>query len=173
MKRIAEALILSELSYPRLKVFLAFLFCPLVPGFIAGIIKTIATLAHVAMNPRLIGEVAGAQLLLMPFLAPLLAQAIFLLPFLIFSAVIALMKINRTQRNCTVIALSGACLATLWVVPFIYAVLHDAKGADIAEELIGLATLFATAIASCWLTARLFLPDPADLDILPALEVER
>ncbi|UQS16683.1 hypothetical protein [Pseudomonas sp. HS6] len=153
---------MNEVKYPRLKVFLAFLLCPLVPGFIASIIKTLATIFHLAMNPRLMGEVVGGELMLMPFLGPVLAEAVFLVPFLLFAMVIALMKVKRTSRACSVIALSGAVLATLWVTPFVLAVLSDVKGASFSEEISGMVVLFVTAMATCWLTARFFLPDPAE-----------
>ncbi len=154
----------SDVSYPRLKVFLAFLLCPLAPGFIAGLFKTIATVAHLAMNPRLMGEVAGAELMLMPFLGPVLAQVVFLVPFLLFSLVIASMKVKRTSRACSVIALSGAVLATLWVTPFIVAVVRDVESAKFSDEIFGMVVLFVTSMATCWLTARFFLPDPTELE---------
>jgi hypothetical protein len=154
---------LSEVKkYPRLKVFLAFLLCPLVPGFIASIIKTLATIFHLAMNPRLMGEVVGGELMLMPFLGPLLAEVVFLVPFLLFAMVIALMKVKRTGRSCSVIALSGAALATLWVTPFVLALVSDVNGANFSDEMFGMVVLFVTAMATCWLTARFFLPHPAE-----------
>ncbi|WP_426204238.1 hypothetical protein [Pseudomonas sp. TWP3-1] len=150
---------MNKAAYPRLKVFLIFLFCPAVPGFIAGIVKTFATIAHIAMNPRLIGEVAGAQLMLMPFLAPVLAVLIFLIPFLFFSAVIALTKVMKTPRACMLIALSGASLATLWVMPFILAVVREHDGAAVSDYAWEIVVLFLTSMATCWLTARLSLPE--------------
>ncbi|WP_432216916.1 hypothetical protein ACREYJ_16010 [Pseudomonas kribbensis] len=154
---------MSEVKkYPRLKVFLAILLCPLVPGFIASIIKTLATIFHLTMNPRLMGEVVGGELMLMPFLGPLLAEVIFLVPFLVFAMVIALMKIKRTNRACSVIALAGAALAILWVTPFVLAVVSDVKGATFSDEMFGMVVLFVTAMATCWLTARFFLPDPTE-----------
>lgn len=149
----------KKTAYPRLKVFLMFLLSPVVPGFIAGLVKTFTTIAHIAMNPRLIGEVAGAQLMLMPFLAPVLAFLIFLIPFLFFSAVIALTKVLKTPRACMLIALSGASLATLWVMPFILAVVLDHDGAAFSDYAGGIAVLFLTSMATCWLTARLSLPE--------------
>ncbi len=154
---------MSEVKkYSRLKVFLAFLLCPLVPGFIASIIKTLAMIFHLTMNPRLMGEVVGRELMLMPFLGPLLAEVIFLVPFLVFAMVIALMKVKRTNRACSVIALAGAALAILWVPPFVLAVVSDVKGATFSDEMFGMVVLFVTAMATCWLTARFFLPDPTE-----------
>jgi len=152
-------------KYPRLKIFLAFFLCPLVPGFIGGIVKTLATIAHLAMNPRLMGEVVGGELMLMPFLGPVLAQVVFLVPFLLFPLVIVAMKVKRTNRACSVIALSGASLATLWVIPFVIAMVRDIERARFSDEVFGLVVLFVTALATCWLTARFFLPDPAVVDI--------
>ncbi|MBV4458841.1 hypothetical protein KVG96_12845 [Pseudomonas sp. COR58] len=151
-------------NYPRLKVFLAFLLCPLVPGFIAGIVKTVATVAHLAMNPRLIGEV-GPELMMMPFLAPVLALLIFIVPFLLFSSAIAGLKVTRTVRACATVALVGACVATLWVVPFVVAVFRDDPRGDGLEYALELAVLFAVSTATCWLTARFFLPEPVSLEV--------
>lgn len=100
--------------------------------------------------------------MLMPFLGPLLAEAVFLLPFLLFAMVIALMKVKRTSRSCSVIALSGAALATLWVTPFVLAAVSDVEDATFSDEMFGMVVLFVTAMATCWLTARFFLPDPTE-----------
>lgn len=72
------------------------------------------------------------------------------------------MKVKRTGRSCSVIALSGAALATLWVTPFVLAVVSDVKGATFSDEMFGIFVLFVTAMATCWLTARFFLPHPAE-----------
>lgn len=65
---------MSGIIYPRHKVFLAFFLCPLVLGFIAGIIRTVAVVAELVNNPKLLGSVRGIELLLMPFLTPLFIQ---------------------------------------------------------------------------------------------------
>ncbi|EJM56742.1 hypothetical protein [Pseudomonas sp. GM48] len=98
---------MSKVSYPRRKVFFAFFFCPLMLGLIVGVVKFVALLVHLASNARLMGEVRGTELVLMPIAAPLIAQVVFLLPFLGFAALIALKKIHRTTRNCVVISLTG------------------------------------------------------------------
>lgn len=154
---------LNKSGYPRLKVFWAFLLCPMVPGFIAGIVKTIAAIAHLAMNPRLIGE-AGPELMVMPLLAPFLALLVYLVPFLLFASLIAWMKIERIRRNCTMISLAGAGIATLWVAPFIVAVVRDVDGASYPDYALGLTVLFAAAMTTCWLTAYFFLPHTICLD---------
>jgi uncharacterized membrane protein len=76
-------------------------------GLIVGVVKFVALLVHLASNARLMGEVRGTELVLMPIAAPLIAQVVFLLPFLGFAALIALKKIHRTTRNCVVISLTG------------------------------------------------------------------
>lgn len=50
---------MTQASYPRGKVFMAFLLCPLIPGFIAGLVNSGLLVAHLATHPRLIGEVRG------------------------------------------------------------------------------------------------------------------
>ncbi|WP_123723010.1 MULTISPECIES: hypothetical protein [Pseudomonas] len=150
---------MSGVIYPRRKVFLAFFLCPLVLGFIAGIIRTVAVLAELVSNPKLLGSVRGAELLLMPFLTPLLIQLAFFLPFLGYALAIALIKVNKTPRSCMVVSFLGSCIATSWVLLFISNVVQNIKGAQYSDYIIELLMLFVASMATCWLTAHFFLPE--------------
>ncbi|HEX4552162.1 hypothetical protein [Pseudomonas sp.] len=151
---------MSKTGYPHRRVFLAFLLCPFVLGFIGGIIKTITLLAHLVNTPKLLGEVRGGELVLMPLLAPFLAQLIFLLPFLILAGAISLLKIRRTTANCSRVALAGASVATGWVFCFVLLVVFDKdiKGGGISDYLMELSVVFFASLATCGFAARLFLP---------------
>ena len=150
---------MSGVIYPRRKVFLAFFLCPLVLGFIVGIIRTVAVLAELVSNPKLLGSVRGAELLLMPFLTPLLIQLAFFLPFLGYALAIALIKVNKTPRSCMVVSFLGSCIATSWVLLFISNVVQNIKGAQYSDYIIELLMLFVASMATCWLTAHFFLPE--------------
>lgn len=150
---------MSGIIYPRRKIFLAFFLCPLILGFIAGIIRTVAVLAELVNNPKLLGSVRGAELLLMPFLTPLLIQLAFFLPFLGYALAIALIEVKKTPRNCMVVSLFGSCIATLWVLLFISNVVQNVKGAQYSDYVIELLILFVASMATCWLTAYFFLPE--------------
>ncbi|MDI3274835.1 hypothetical protein [Pseudomonas sp. AL03] len=150
---------MSGVIYPRRKVFLAFFLCPLVLGFIAGIIRTVAVLAELVSNPKLLGSVRGAELLLMPFLTPLLIQLAFFLPFLGYALAIALIKVKKTPRNCMVVSFLGSCIATSWVLLFISNVVQNIKGAQYSDYVVELLILFVASMATCWLTAHFFLPE--------------
>ncbi|MBK5530647.1 hypothetical protein JFT86_27315 [Pseudomonas sp. TH06] len=151
---------MSHTEYPRRRVFLAFLLCPFVLGFVGGVIKTITLLAHLVNTPKLLGEVRGGELVLMPFLAPFLAQLIFFLPFLFFATVITLLRVRRTAMSCFLVALSGASIATGWVLCFVLLVVRDTdiKGGGVSDYLIELSGVFFASLATCWFAARLFLP---------------
>lgn len=149
---------MSEMNYPRRKVFLAIFFCPLVLGFFAGIFKFVSLLAHLANTPRLLGEVRGGELLLMPVVAPLIAQVAFFLPFLGFALVVAWLKVNRTPRNCVVLSLVGGCLAMLWALLFVAAVVRGVKSAQFSDYIFEMLMIFVASTATCWLAARFFLP---------------
>ncbi|WP_347904659.1 hypothetical protein [Pseudomonas purpurea] len=150
---------MSEINYPRRKVFMAFFLCPLVLGFFAGIFKFVTLIAHLASNPRLLGEVRGAELLLMPVVAPLIAQVAFFLPFLGFALVVAWLKVNRSPRNCVVLSLVGGCLTTLWALLFITVVVRSVEGAQFSDYIIEMFMVFVASTATCWLAARFFLPE--------------
>lgn len=153
---------MSEKNYPRRKVFMTFFLCPLVLGFLAGIFKFFALLAHLTSTPRLLGEVRGAELLLMPVVAPLIAQVAFFLPFLGFALVVAWLKVSRTPWNCVVLSLAGGCLAILWSLLFITAVVRGVKGAQFTDYILELLLIFIASTATCWLAARFFLPEVRD-----------
>lgn len=55
---------MTERRYPRFKVCMILILCPLVPGFVAGLINSVLLVAHIATHPRLLGEVRGAEILL-------------------------------------------------------------------------------------------------------------
>ncbi|MHC8298533.1 hypothetical protein [Pseudomonas sp. ZS1P83] len=150
---------MGELNYPRRKVFMAFFLCPLVLGFFAGIFKFVALLAHLASTPRLLGEVRGSELRLMPVVAPLIAQVVFFLPFLGFALVVAWLKVNRTPRNCVVLSLAGGCLAMLWALLFVTAVVRGVKSARFLDYIFEMLMIFIASTATCWLAARFFLPE--------------
>lgn len=150
---------MSGVIYPRRKVFLAFFLCPLVLGFITVIIRTVAVLAELVSNPKLLGSVRGAELLLMPFLTPLLIQLAFFLPFLGYALAIALIKVKKTPHNCIVVSFLGSCIATSWVLLFISNVVQNIKGAQYSDYVIELLILFVASMATCWLTAHFFLPE--------------
>lgn len=150
---------MSRIIYPRRKVFLAFFLCPLVLGFIAGVIRTVAVLAELVNNPKLLGSVRGAELLLMPFLTPILIQIVFFLPFLGYALAIALIKVKKTSRNCIAVSFFGSCITMLWVLLFISNVVQNIKGAQYSDYVIELLMLFVASMATCWLTAYFFLPE--------------
>ncbi|MFJ7142000.1 hypothetical protein [Pseudomonas protegens] len=149
---------MSAAAYPRRRVFLAFFLCPLALGLVVGVLKFVTLLAHLVSNPRLLGEVRGGELMLMPLVGPLVAQVAFLLPFLVFALVVALLKVNRSPRTCAVLALVGGSLATLWALMFIAMVVRGVKKAQFADYQVEMLVLFVVASLICWLTARLFLP---------------
>jgi hypothetical protein len=150
----------SDSAYPRRKVFLAFFLCPFVLGGIAGAIKTFALLAHLVSSPRLLGEVRGGELIMMPFLTPFLAQLVFFVPFFLFALTIALLRIRKTTLSCLLVALAGAGVATGWVLWFVLLVVNDKdiKGGGIADYLFDLLLVFLASMVTCWLAARFFLP---------------
>lgn len=150
---------MSEVNYPHRKVFMAFFFCPLVLGFIAGIVKFVALLAHLASTPRLLGEVRGAELLLIPVVAPLIAQVAFLLPFLGFALMVSLMQVSRTPRNCVILSMAGGCLATLWALLFVAAVVRGVKSAQFSDYIFEMLMVFVASTVTSWLVARFFLPE--------------
>ncbi|WP_433770603.1 hypothetical protein [Pseudomonas putida] len=149
---------MSEISYPRRKVFIAFFLCPLVLGFFAGIYKFVALLAHLVSTPRLLGEVRGGELLLMPVAVPLIAQVAFLPPFLVLALVIARMKVCRTSRSCVLISLAGGFLAMSWSLLFVVAVVRHVKNAQFSDYLFEMLIIFVATSVTCWLAARFFLP---------------
>jgi hypothetical protein len=150
---------MSEVNYPRRKVFMAFFFCPLVLGAIAGIVKFVALLAHLASTPRLLGEIRGAELLLMPLVAPFIAQVAFFPPFLGFALIIALMRVNRTPRNCVILSMAGGGLATLWAFLFVVAVVRGVKSAQFLDYIFEMLMVFVASTVASWLAARFFLPE--------------
>ncbi|WOE77378.1 hypothetical protein RZO07_18795 [Pseudomonas protegens] len=149
---------MTEVKYPRLKVFAAFVLCPLVPGFVAGLVNFVLLLAHLTSNPRLLGEVRGGELLLMPVLAPLVTLLLFFLPFFGLALGVALMKVRRSAFSCIALSLIGGSLAMAWALLFIREVVNDIATARYSDYLLGLLLIFLAAAMTCWLTARLFLP---------------
>ncbi|MCO7579456.1 MULTISPECIES: hypothetical protein [Pseudomonas] len=149
---------MTEVKYPRLKVFAVFVLCPLVPGFVAGLVNFVLLLAHLTSNPRLLGEVRGGELLLMPVLAPLVTLLLFFLPFFGLALGVALMKVRRSAFSCIALSLIGGSLAMAWALLFIREVVNDIATARYSDYLLGLLLIFLAAAMTCWLTARLFLP---------------
>lgn len=149
---------MTEVRYPRFKVFMSFILCPLVPGFVAGLINSVLLVAHMATHPRLIGEVRGGEILLMPLLMPLVAVLVFFLPLLGLALGASLLKVRRSARSCNALALLGAVLATGWVALFIREVVTHSARARYDDYWLGLFLVFLAALVTCWSTARLFLP---------------
>lgn len=151
---------MSELKYPRRKVFSVFFFCPFFLGLLAGIYKFFSLLAHLVNNPKLFGEVRGLELFLMPILAPVVSQLAFLPPFLIFAVVIAWMKVCRTSRNCVFVSLLGGLIATFWMLLFVVIIEGRVKSSQFSDYISEMAIVFFTSSVMCWFAARFFLPDP-------------
>lgn len=149
---------MTEVRYPRFKVFMIFILCPLVPGFVAGLINSVLLVAHIATHPRLIGEVHGAEILLMPLLTPLVAVVVFFLPLFGLALGVSLLKVRRSARSCNALALLGAVLATGWVSLFIHEVVTHSERARYEDYWLGVFVVFLAALVTCWSTARLFLP---------------
>ncbi|MGC5702724.1 hypothetical protein J4P02_21200 [Pseudomonas sp. NFXW11] len=149
---------MSAGGYPRLKVFMAFILCPLVPGLIAGLVQVGLLLAHLASNPRLLGEVRGAEIMLMPLLAPVVAVLVFLLPLFCLALAVALIGVRRSVFSCRALGLIGGVVAISWVMLFIRAVVNDIATASYGDYLPGVVLLFVAATLTCWATARFFLP---------------
>ena len=147
-------------NYPRRKVFSVFFFCPLVMGFFVGIYNFVTLLAHLVNNPRLLGEVRGGELLLMPILTPVIVQVAFLPPVLGFALVIAWRKVIRTSRNCLLVSLAGGLVAILWTLLFLVVIVGTVKSAQFSDYFFELTMIFFTSVVTCWLAARFFLPDP-------------
>lgn len=150
---------MSVENYPRRKVFTVFFLCPFVLGFFAGIFKFFALLVHLGNNPRLLGEVRGLELILMPVVAPVIAQLAFLPPFLVFALIIAWVKVNRTSRNCMLVSVSGGFVATAWALLFVAAVVNHTETARLSDYGLEMATIFFGSVVACWVAARFFLPD--------------
>lgn len=149
---------LDGIGYPRRRVFLGFFFCPLVAGLVAGLYQFVALLAHLASNPRLIGEVRGGELMLVPILAPLMAQLLFLLPALGLALTVMLLKVRRSPRACGVLALVGGSLAALWVLPLIALVVRHSGKVGFSDYQLELLVLFGLGALTCGLAALCFLP---------------
>ncbi|MCY7259949.1 hypothetical protein [Pseudomonas protegens] len=150
---------MTEAGYPRFKVFIVFLLCPLVPGLIAGLVNSVLLVAHVATHPRLIGEVRGGEILLMPLLAPLVVVLVFFLPLFGLALGVALLKVRRSAFNCNALALLGSGVATSWVLLFIREVVNYSEKARYGDYWPVLLLVFLAALMTCWSTARLFLPE--------------
>ncbi|MHC8360633.1 hypothetical protein ACYZUA_09985 [Pseudomonas sp. LS2P72] len=150
---------MREINYPRRKVFMAFFFCPLVLGFFADIFKFVALLAHLASTPRFGRGKERGTTVAAGGGSTHRAGGIFFLPFLGFALVVTWLKINRTPRNCVVLSLAGSCLAMLWALLFVAAVVHGVKSAKFSDYIFEMLMISVASTATCWLAARFFLPE--------------
>ncbi|CRM25145.1 hypothetical protein [Pseudomonas sp. 37 R 15] len=64
-------------TYPRIKVFFAFMLCPFFSGVAAVPLMLISILITVFKNSSLIGEVRGGEVFSLFITIPLMAQLIF------------------------------------------------------------------------------------------------
>ncbi|WP_260627464.1 hypothetical protein [Pseudomonas protegens] len=94
----------------------------------------------------------------MPVLAPLVTLLLFFLPFFGLALGVALMKVRRSAFSCIALSLIGGSLAMAWALLFIREVVNDIATARYSDYLLGLLLIFLAAAMTCWLTARLFLP---------------
>lgn len=149
---------MSGTRYPAVKVFFAFLLCPLFAGLAAVPFMLLKMLIEVFTNPRLIGEVRGLEVFSLFFSMPILAQIIFFIPALVLALVITFLKVRGSRSAYLRISLASAVVAGLWTVWVFFAVISNLDSYRMVETLMPGLLGFLFGGVSMGLAAFWFLP---------------
>lgn len=150
---------MSDVLYPRRKVFFALFLSPLIVGLFAGGIEVLLSISDFVGNPRLLGVVSRTEIILMPLVTPALIQLVYTPPFLVYAVAVVLFKVKKSPRNCFFVALVGSVLATIWSFLLVVGVVETVVGAKYSNYSIGLLVLFFFVLAICWFAAVYSLPE--------------
>jgi len=105
---------MSGSAYPTVKVFFAFLLCPLFAGLAVVPLMLLKLLITVFTRPQLLGEVRGMEVLSLFISIPILTQIIFFVPALVLALVVTLRKANGSKKVYLMVSLAGATVAAAW-----------------------------------------------------------
>ena len=157
----------TEQKYPRWKVFLTLLFCPLFVGFAAIPVLLVRQLAALFSQPRLLGEVRGGEVLVGLMMTPLVVELVFLIPFLVFALWVSLRKTRLSSRQSWYrLAIAGGGLSTLWTLALAVAINASAKK-PVIDYSWWIAVLFVVSTLAVGLLTKLVLPNTAELSTPP------
>ncbi|APC15418.1 hypothetical protein BLL42_06640 [Pseudomonas frederiksbergensis] len=161
---------MSNGRYPSMRVFTVFVLCPLLTGFVVGIVALIVTIFHLVSNPRLLGEVRGAESMLVLVMAPLMAELVFIIPFSVFGFFVVVQKVRKTASALRAISIIGGSVASLWGLLIILVINGGGQKTYISGYGFLLVAVFFVAMLFTGFSAYFVLPEKNTISVLERLK---
>lgn len=150
---------MSVKKYPRFKVMMAFLCCPFFVGLAAGPIILVSMFVELVGKPHLFGEARGGERFMVLVMAPLMAEFIFFIPFLILGSCLALSRVERSQGSVWKVSLGGGFLAVAWLQVVVFIINDFGRKSLFSDREVFLFGAFIMAMLGSGVAAYFFLPD--------------
>ena len=145
-------------TYPRIKVFFAFMLCPFFSGVAAVPLILISILITVFKNSSLIGEVRGGEVFSLFITIPLMAQLIFFLPALVFSLMLVFVKPVGSFKVYLMISVVGAVVSTAWMFGVVFFFISEVENYHVMRNMFPVFLSFLLGGISTWAAAYWCLP---------------
>lgn len=127
---------MSGSGYPAVKVFFAFLLCPLFAGLAVVPLMLLTLVTTMLTRPHLLGGINGLQAFSIFFSTPILAQILFFIPALVMALVVTLLKARGSKRVYLTVSLVGATVAAAWSVFLLLSLTNDGEKARMMGGLM-------------------------------------
>lgn len=149
---------MSGSAYPSIKVFFAFLLCPLFAGLAVVPLMLLKLLITVFTRPQLLGEVRGMEALSLFISIPILTQIIFFVPALVLALVVTLRKVRGSKKVYLMVSLAGATVAAAWAGFMVLSLTSDWEAHWMMDALMPALLCFLYGGVSLGAAAYWFLP---------------
>ncbi|MBJ2246478.1 hypothetical protein [Pseudomonas haemolytica] len=149
---------MTSSTYPRIKVFFAFLLCPFFAGLVAVPLMLISIMVTVFENSSLIGEVRGGEVFSLFITIPLMAQLIFFLPSLVFALSLVFIKPVGGFKVYVVVSVVGAIVSSVWMFGVVFFFINKVENYQIMRNIFPVVLSFLLGGGSTWAAAYWFLP---------------
>ncbi|WP_273820421.1 hypothetical protein [Pseudomonas asplenii] len=149
---------MNDGRYPRLKIFMIFLFCPLFVGVAVAPVIFISMLIDLVTKPNLMGEVRGAENFMVLVVVPLILEALLFFPFMVLALYLVIKKIKKNRRVVLTAAIFGGGLSVVWLRFLIFVVSDYGKKPLFVDNGVFLIGAFFVMALGAGLAAFWFLP---------------
>ncbi len=151
-------------TYPRIKVFFAFMLCPFFSGLAAVPLMLISILITVFKNSSLIGEVRGSEVFSLFITIPLMAQLIFFLPALVFALILIIVKPVGSFRAYLMISIVGAVVSSVWMFGVVFFFISKVENYHLMRNMFPVFLSFllggcSTLAAAYWVLPKRIFSD--------------
>ena len=142
-------------TYPAMKIFFIFLFCPFFAGLIIGPISLLVMLIGLFSDTRLLGQVREGEAFSILWTAPFFAELVFFVPSLVFACCISFVQPTRTFKVCRNISICGAVIASLWMFLVDFYLFRNSSSYNVVDSIFPASIAFfagalITGVLSFW-----------------------